>query len=91
MDAITPYRTGHLSRNNKIREPEVSPGRLVIGMFNPVEYAAPVHENLAARHAPGTQAKFMEAPIARDLPIWPRMMVGITEDLIAKEVAKHGR
>lgn len=59
-------------------------------MFNPVEYAAPVHENLTARHAPGTQAKFMEAPILRDLPMWPKMMVAITQDLIEKGVARRG-
>jgi hypothetical protein len=53
-------------------------------MYNPVEYAPYVHENLTARHAPGTQAKFMEDPIMRDLPMWPKMMVRVTEDLLAR-------
>lgn len=81
---VTPYRTGHLSRNNKVSEPETRPGRVSIRMYNPVEYAPYVHENLTATHAPGTQAKFMEAPILRDLPMWPKMMVRVTEELIAR-------
>lgn len=73
---ITPIETGTLRKSARI-EPVEADGESVRVRFgygygdeiNPVtrrpaaDYAVPVHEILEAKHAPPTQAKFLEQPV----------------------------
>jgi hypothetical protein len=47
--------------NQLIREQRETHPSVIVG-YEGVNYAVYVHENLEARHAPGTQAKYLEQP-----------------------------
>ena len=59
--------------------------------YNPMEYAAPVHENIFATHQHGTMAKFVEGPLLMDLPDYPKDVLQGALNLVAREAAKRGR
>lgn len=80
--AITPVDKGFLRASNRLLEPEETPGRITMTFVNPIRYAAPVHENLFARHASGTMAKFVEGPVLRDLPEYVEAIVETTEKIL---------
>jgi hypothetical protein len=70
---IVPVDTGALRASGNIKPP-VRLGNSVhvdIGYGNTsASYAFIVHENLTNRHASPTQAKYLEVPILRQLPIF---------------------
>ena len=68
---ITPILTGALRRSGHVDEPEMTGGGVSVTLGfggDAAPYAVYVHENLVARHAPPTQAKFLEDPLNAAVP-----------------------
>jgi hypothetical protein len=65
--------------------PDIGPGYTGITFYNSMEYAAAVHEILTARHTTGTP-KFIEWPLMRDLPMYPRAVLDRGLDIVAEAV-----
>ena len=68
---ITPILTGALRRSGHADEPEVTGSGVSVTLGfggDAAPYAVYVHENLTARHAPPTQAKFLEDPLNAAVP-----------------------
>ena len=73
----TPVEFGPLRRSETIEETKDTKKVYEITMGYTQDYAAAVHENLNAHHAPGTNAKYLEKPLMEQAP------------KIAKNVAKR--
>lgn len=68
---MVPYRTGALQGSGTVFPPRRDGRRfiIVLGYGGPaVPYALYVHENLTARHMPGTGAKYLEIPVLELAP-----------------------
>lgn len=62
---ITPVDTGKLASSGGVEPPKINGDSVTIVIGFGAAYAAAVHENLNARHAAGTQAKYLEVPMRR--------------------------
>lgn len=73
---LCPKETGTLASSG-VAEPAAIDGDLVTAKmgFN-TDYAAPVHENLTARHAAGTQAKFLSKAMELNAPKMQAFVAG---------------
>ena len=70
-DAFVPVDDGPLRTSGQVDEPVVNRGviNVTLGYGNAaVEYAKPVHEDLAAFHPGGGQAKYLEIPFKMEQP-----------------------
>jgi len=73
----TPVEFGPLRGSETIEETKETKKEYELTLGYTQKYAAAVHENLNARHAPGTNAKYLEKPLMEQAP------------KIAKNVAKR--
>jgi len=73
----TPIELGPLRGSETIEETKETKTEYELALGYNMKYAAAVHENLNARHAPGTNAKYLERPLMEQAP------------KIAKNVAKR--
>ena len=73
----TPVEFGPLRGSETIEETKETKTEYELALGYNTTYAAAVHENLNARHAPGTNAKYLEKPLMEQAP------------KIAKNVAKR--
>jgi len=64
----TPVEFGPLRGSETIEETKETKTEYEITMGYNMKYAAAVHENLNARHAPGTNAKYLEKPLMEQAP-----------------------
>ena len=84
---LVPVDTGRLKESGKtVKEKEME--RLVTyeahNPLNDYEYAPIQHENLDFKHAPGTQAKYLEQPFSENID----QMINIIGGEVAKGVEK---
>ena len=81
---ITPVDTGALRNSGRAEVEHIAP-RVVatIGFGGPaIGYALIVHEDLAARHASPTQAKFLEVPLLQAKKGFSRRIAQRMKDLL---------
>jgi hypothetical protein len=78
-----PHRTGHLRRSGYVdRWKQDANKAITVARGYNATYAEYVHENLRARHAPPTKAKYLEDPIRRAAPKLPALIAAeLWEDL----------
>jgi hypothetical protein len=74
---ITPWDTGTLRSTGHVELPSITGTSIVVKLGfggSSAPYALYVHENLQARHKPGTQAKFLETPVRAMAPEFAKSM-----------------
>jgi len=89
IKAVTPIDTGLLRAANRVLGPDIAPGYVGITFYNPMEYAAAVHENLTAHHPSGTP-KFIEWPLLADIEEYPLEVLKRVNRLLARRVSALG-
>jgi hypothetical protein len=82
---VTPIDHGFLRAANRVLGPDVAQGYCGITFYNPMEYAAPVHEILTAHHPSGTP-KFIEWPLLADLEDYPRAVLERAQQTVGRAV-----
>ena len=64
-DEVVPIDTGSLRGSREVHSGETAGEPWAAIVYN-ADYALYVHEDLEARHLPGRQAKYLEAPLRRN-------------------------